>query len=308
MVTVFVAACKPSNLYTEKDNTMADRTQGIMNPLAAFDQQSEIMSALRSAFGPRSSKPPTLQEELEDLSQDRLEFILRIATFVKMAHQWNNTEPYHVLVERMYKRLDTDTKRLVAAILQDAEPIEEPDTPAPEKRAGARKKLYDDYQLAFDFGDTQQDAKADPETKADTATPETNMDRFMQKMAMSESSLDPNAEITLDDGRTFTGLYQFGDARLSDYRKATGAKFTTPEFKEDEALQQKVAEWHFQDLAEAVDALGSAADSYDRDGLMAVAHLGGVSGMEKYVRTKGEYNPADALGTSLSDYYEKFSA
>ena len=110
------------------------------------------------------------------------------------------------------------------------------------------------------------------------------------------------------DGRTFTGLYQFGDARLSDYRKATGAKFTTTEFKQDEALQQKVADWHFQDLAKAIDALGSEADGYDRVGLMAVGHLGGIGGMKKYVRTKGQYNPADALGTSLSDYYEKFSA
>lgn len=207
----------------------------------------------------------------------------------------------------MYKRLDTDTKRLVAAILQDAEPIVALETPEPDKRAAARKKLYDDYQMAFEFGDTKQDAKADPDTQTDTATPETTMDSFMQKMAMSESSGDPNAEITLDDGRTFTGLYQFGDLRLQDYRKATGAKFTTAEFKENEALQQKVAEWHFADIQDAIDALGHEADSYDRDGLMAVAHLGGVSGMQKYVRTKGHYDPADALGTSLSDYYAKFS-
>jgi len=57
---------------------MAGTTQGIMNPLEVFDQQSEIMDALRSAFGPRSSKPPTLQEELEELSEDRLGFILRL--------------------------------------------------------------------------------------------------------------------------------------------------------------------------------------------------------------------------------------
>ena len=69
---------KLTTLCTEKDNNMADRTQGIMNPLATFDQQSEIMDALRSAFGPRSSKPPTLQEELEELSEDRLGFILRL--------------------------------------------------------------------------------------------------------------------------------------------------------------------------------------------------------------------------------------
>jgi hypothetical protein len=41
------------------------------------------------------------------------------------------------------------------------------------------------------------------------------VDGFHAKMAMSESSGDPDAEITLDDGRTFTGLYQFGDSRLS---------------------------------------------------------------------------------------------
>jgi len=287
---------------------MANRTQGIMNPLATFDQQSEIMSALRSAFGPRSRKPPTLKEELEELSQDRLGFILRIATFVKMAHQWNNTEPYHVLVNRMYKRLDTDTKRLVAAILQDADPIAAPVAPEPDKRAEARKKVYEEYQMAFEFDDAQKEVQADPETQANTATPETTMDAFMQKLAMSESSGDPNAEITVEDGRTFTGLYQFGDARLSDYRKATGAKFTRAEFQEDEALQQKVADWHFADIEDAIDALGSEADGYDRDGLKAIGHLGGVGGMRKYVRAKGQYNPSDALGTSLSDYYTKFSA
>jgi len=163
--------------------------------------------------------------------------------------------------------------------------------------------------LAFDF-DTAAQAEVqtfqDAQTEAET--PETTMDSFMRKMAMSESSGDPDAEITLDDGRTYTGLYQFGDARLSDYRKATGAKFTTAEFKEDEALQQKVADWHFADIVDAIHALGDEADSYDRDGLMAVAHLGGLGGMKKYVRTKGQYNPADALGTSLSDYYAKFSA
>ena len=47
--------------------------------------------------------------------------------------------------------------------------------------------------------------------------------------------------------------------------------------------------------------------SYDRDGLRAVAHLGGKSGMKKFVRSNGEYNPSDALGTSLQDYYDKFA-
>ena len=130
----------------------------------------------------------------------------------------------------------------------------------------------------------------------------------MQKMALSESSGRPDAEITLEDGHTFTGLYQFGDARLSDYRKATGAKFTTDQFKQDEALQERVAKWHFKDLEQAIDELGEEAKGYDRDGLKAVGHLGGKSGMQKFVRSKGRYNPSDALGTSLSDYYNKFLA
>ena len=42
-----------------------------------------------------------------------------------------------------------------------------------------------------------------PSLKEFYATP----DSFMQKMALSESSGRPDAEITLEDGHTFTGLY-----------------------------------------------------------------------------------------------------
>jgi len=162
--------------------------------------------------------------------------------------------------------------------------------------------------MAFDFDDAQKAVQSDPDTQKDTDRSETTMDSFLNKMAMSESSGRSDAKITLEDGRTFTGLYQFGDARMSDYRKATGAIFTTAEFKEDEALQQKVADWHFTDIEDAIDGLGSDADGYDRDGLKAIAHLGGVGGMKKYVQSKGQYNPSDSLDTSLSDYYDKFSA
>ena len=55
------------------------------------------------------------------------------------------------------------------------------------------------------------------------------------------------------------------------------------------------------------DALGDKASEYSRDGLRAVAHLGGKAGMKKFVRSGGEYNPEDELGSSLREYYEKFS-
>ena len=49
-------------------------------------------------------------------------------------------------------------------------------------------------------------------------------------------------------------------------------------------------------------------EGYDRDGLRAVAHLGGKTGMRKFVQSNGEYNPEDELGTSLKEYYDKFSS
>ena len=70
--------------------------------------------------------------------------------------------------------------------------------------------------------------------------------------------------------------------------------------------QNKVTTWHITDLDKAIDALGDEAADYDRDGLRAVAHLGGKSGMKKFVRSKGDYSPADELGTSLQSYYDKF--
>jgi hypothetical protein len=279
---------------------------GLMRPILEHKEAGEMMSELRKAFGPSRGETLTLEQELERLTEERLKLVLNIAQWVKMASGWDETTPYHVLVERMYGKMDMTTKRLVAAILQDADPREEAETPTPDKTLAAREAMYE--QMSFDFDTAQAEVQAFKDAQGEAETPEATMDGFMQKMAMSESSGDPTAEITLEDGRTFTGLYQFGDLRLQDYRKATGAKFTTAEFKEDEALQQKVADWHFTDIQDAIDALGSEAEGYDRDGLMAVAHLGGVGGMKNYVRTKGRYDPADALGTSLSDYYAKFSA
>ena len=121
------------------------------------------------------------------------------------------------------------------------------------------------------------------------------------------SSGDSKAENTIADGRRYVGALQFGSARLKDYQAATGASFTQDEFKSDTALQDKVSVWHIADIDKAIDALGDAAKGYERDGLRSVAHLGGESGMKKYVQSKGSYNPADELGTSLQDYYDKFA-
>ena len=61
------------------------------------------------------------------------------------------------------------------------------------------------------------------------------------------------------------------------------------------------------DIDKAIDSVIDNSAFKNRDGLRAVAHLGGKTGMKKFVQSNGEYNPEDELGTSLLDYYMKFS-
>lgn len=133
---------------------------------------------------------------------------------------------------------------------------------------------------------------------------------FIDKLTFSESSGNPDAEVNIKDGRRFVGLGQFGKARLKDYKTATGQKFTQDEFKADVNLQKKVMDWHISDIDKQIGRLeaeeGIDLSKWDRNGLRAVAHLGGTPGMKKFVKTNMKYNPQDEFKTSLKDYYTKF--
>ena len=113
----------------------------------------------------------------------------------------------------------------------------------------------------------------------------------------------------------YTGKYQFGPARLADYMNATGQKFSMDEFRKNPALQERVQRWHEGDILDYV-----AANELDRyigqvvggvkvtpQAMLGMAHLGGKSGMRKFLETGGEYNPEDSNGTSLRDYGQRFS-
>ena len=88
---------------------------------------------------------------------------------------------------------------------------------------------------------------------------------------------------------------------MKDYQKATSTSFCQEDFKDNLALQDRVAAWHLNDIDKAIDDLGDDAKAYDRDGLRAVGHLGVKTGMKKFIKSKGGYNPSDKLGTSLLD-------
>jgi len=113
----------------------------------------------------------------------------------------------------------------------------------------------------------------------------------------------------------YTGKYQFGPARLTDYMNATGQKFSMDEFRKNPGLQERVQRWHEGDILDYV-----AANELDRfigqvvggvkvtpQAMLGMAHLGGKSGMRKFLETGGEYNPEDSNGTSLRDYGQRFS-
>lgn len=125
----------------------------------------------------------------------------------------------------------------------------------------------------------------------------------------------------------YSGQYQFGAPRLSElglYKPAAGedpksnkwsGSFNIPgfpnvktqaDFLKDKDAQNAAYGIHMQNIDQAIAAMPGAAQ-LDQNGLRAVAHLGGVTGMQKFIQTGGQYNPADSNGTHLSDYYQKFS-
>ena len=126
----------------------------------------------------------------------------------------------------------------------------------------------------------------------------------------------------------YSGQYQFGTSRLADlgmYKPAAGENLganqwrgtldipgfpdvkTQADFLANPAAQRAALDVHVRNIDTAI-AQTPGADQYDANGLRAVAHLGGPEGMRKFVASNGQYDPADANGTHLSDYYRRFSA
>ena len=137
------------------------------------------------------------------------------------------------------------------------------------------------------------------------------MSQFREDLARSESG----GRYGVVNPEGYTGKYQFGPARLTDYMRATGTMFTMDQFRKSPELQESVQRWHEGDILNYV-----AANELDRfigqvvggvkitpQSMLGMAHLGGKAGMRKFLETGGEYNPEDSNGTSLRDYGQKFS-
>lgn len=143
---------------------------------------------------------------------------------------------------------------------------------------------------------------------------------FEQKMGLSEGG--GSADKVNSGG--YAGQFQFGSERLADlglYTPAPGegrngwkGKFniapynvsTLDDFLKNPAAQHAAFVAHVADIDKTIDAT-PGADKFDRNGLRAVAHLGGTGSMRAFIAAGGNLDRADSNGTSLKDYYTKFA-
>ena len=142
-------------------------------------------------------------------------------------------------------------------------------------------------------------------------------DTFKEDLAMAESSGKYDAE----NKYGYVGKYQFGDARLQDFKDANKdyKDFNKKEFMNNPSLQEDVFSWHVDDINSYIDSRD--LDKYigkkiggviiTREGLIAGAHLGGRTGLREFLETgmkiHGDEDEKDKEGTYISDYIMKFS-
>jgi len=128
------------------------------------------------------------------------------------------------------------------------------------------------------------------------------------RLARMESGGDFGAK----NEQGYVGRMQFGPERLTDAKRAgiIPADMSSEGFRGNEEAQKATEAWHFGDINNFIDKSGLAAVEgksikgipVTRQGLVNVAHLGGKTGLQKFVASGGRYDPADANGTRLSDY------
>lgn len=167
------------------------------------------------------------------------------------------------------------------------------------------KANISEVQTYLDTLDANQTTEA---LNAPSASTEGHTDNsLLSQLIYSESGNNPNATRVNKDGRRFSGLVQMGEARLEDYNKANKATVRLDDFKSNPDLEREVITWHMKDLTNLAEDL-SAKTGMDVNGLVAVGHLGGRTGMANFATSGGKYNKEDELGTSLMDYYTRFKS
>jgi len=162
------------------------------------------------------------------------------------------------------------------------------------------------------IADAAQQTDAIFDTTAGDTKPPTPTDMEMRESSgvSTEVSIDPK------DGKKYGGLIQMGQARLQDYNEKYGTNFTPDTFAQlPEGEQRKINNWHFRDISTFIRNEG--LDEYvgeeingtilTESSLVAIAHLGGKTGLKNYLISGGEKDRKDSNGTYMSKYAKDFA-
>jgi len=162
----------------------------------------------------------------------------------------------------------------------------------------------------YQFGGepTMEDAMREAEEQGLAAAPAPDTPRY-NRLIQRESGGNFGAR----NKQGYVGRAQFGEARLTDAKRAgvIPAEATAEDFRLNPDMQEAAENWHFSDINNFIDSTGLSSMEgksingvpVTREGMVNVAHLGGKGGLQKFISSGGRYNPADANGTRLSDYF-----
>ena len=123
------------------------KSKGLASPTS---KKGDIVDITRKAFGKLGSKPRTLKQQMESLTEPDLEMVLQIAHMVKLSSVFHKeTKPYKTIVDSMYPKMSPQFRGLVADLLEDAEPRGTEDTQA-NKRDNVISNTIKEYSGAVD--------------------------------------------------------------------------------------------------------------------------------------------------------------
>ena len=186
---------------------MEYETKGLMAS-AQPAKRTPVLAEFLNSLAPQ--QPLTLEQRLAALTDSDRTFMMQLSRMVQAVMQMriaagDQSQGYYDLVTQMYGKVSPSKRRLVAEILDASDPLSFEPTSNKKPREDVIRSLHNSSEMQIAPKEPQQ-------TKAD----------FLERLTQSESSGDSNAEIIIEDGRRYVGALQFGDARLQDYKKATG--------------------------------------------------------------------------------------
>ena len=260
---------------------MADIPTGLMRP---EQRKNDMLNDVRKMFGPAPSTPRALEEELQGLDPKELQLVLSTANMVKLAHGFksNNTQPYIELIRSMYPRINARLQRIIAVILDDADPL-----PAvPDQRGSERDKAIQAVLNEYDSLMPSQEADTEPQqlelpldspdtNEATSATPEAFVASIAPtaKAVAEELGIDPRiviAQAALETGwgTSVKGNNLFG---IKSHGKKDGLMVQTHEVVDGKRIKVRDSFRQYDSYDDSIADYGSFLQQNKRYKLMLQA-------------------------------------